>query len=117
MNPIFHITSARAAEDAEKSDQYTPEAFEKDGFIHCSYIHQLCQVADRHFKGQTDLVVLEIDPDKLDCPIKDENLEGGDELFPHVYGSLVMSAVAAIHLLPPGEDGAFELPHGLAARA
>jgi uncharacterized protein (DUF952 family) len=39
----------------------------------------------------------------------DENLEGGTELFPHVYGRLPMSAVVEIHELLPSAEGRFEL--------
>jgi uncharacterized protein (DUF952 family) len=44
-------------------------------------------------------VLLEIDPSRLSCRIVDENLEGGVELFPHVYGRLPMSAVVGIKKL------------------
>jgi uncharacterized protein (DUF952 family) len=87
-----------------------PLAFEADGFIHCSYAHQLAQVAEHHFRGGTDLVVLEIDPTALSCTVIDENLEGGGELFPHIYGRLPMAAVvrthALHHLVPSALGGA-----------
>jgi len=56
-------------------------------------------------------VVLEIDPAKLDCEIVDENLEGGKELFPHIYGRLEMSAVVRVYPLPcdPGGEFTFAL--------
>jgi uncharacterized protein (DUF952 family) len=96
MKTIYHITSAAAAEEAAKSGEYVPDRFAEEGFIHCSYSHQIQGVLDRIFKGRTDLVVLEIDPALLHCRVVDENLEGGTELFPHVYGQLPMSAVLRI---------------------
>ena len=30
---------------------------------------------------------------KLTSPVKNENLEGGDELFPHIYGRINLDAV------------------------
>jgi uncharacterized protein (DUF952 family) len=44
-------------------------------------------------------VVFEIDPALLSCKVIDENLEGGIELFPHIYGRLPMSAVTRIQKL------------------
>src|SRR5262249_33536570 len=96
MNAIYHITSAAAARDAEKSGEYTPEGFAVEGFIHCSYAQQVPGVLNRFFQGRTGLVLLEIDPSRLACRIVDENLEGGAELFPHVYGKLPMAAVVRI---------------------
>jgi uncharacterized protein (DUF952 family) len=96
---IFHITSKGEANAAQRTGEYIPERFGEEGFIHCSYERQVAGVLDRIFKGRTDLVLLEIDPAKLACKVIDENLEGGSELFPHVYGRLPMSAVVGIRQL------------------
>jgi uncharacterized protein (DUF952 family) len=95
---IYHITTAGEAQRAVESGEYTAAGFEREGFIHCSYSHQVPAVAGRLFQGQTNLVLLEIDPQLLDCRVVDENLEGGTEVFPHIYGRLKMSAVVQIRL-------------------
>ena len=110
MPPIFHITTADEAAAAQRHGTYAPQAFDAEGFIHCSYERQVCEVACRRFAGRSDLVLLEIDPGGLTCPVVDENLESGAELFPHVYGRLPMSAVKAVHQFPCGPDGRFTLP-------
>ena len=97
---LYHITSEAEARKAAKAGEYIPAAFEREGFIHCSYAHQVRATLDRIFRGRTDLVVLEIDSQKLSCKVVDENLEGGTELFPHVYGHLSMAAVVKMHALP-----------------
>ena|SRR6187397_2699088 len=104
---IFHITSDAEWQVAQAFRQYRPKRFAEEGFIHCSYKHQLKSVADRLFKGCSDLVLLEIDRTRLSCPIVDENLEGGATLFPHVYGALPVAAVSAAHPFPCEEDGTF----------
>lgn len=96
MTAIYHITSATAASEAKQSGHYVPEGFAVEGFIHCSYAHQVQGVLNRIFQGRSGLVLLEIDPSLLPCPVVDENLEGGTELFPHIYGRLPMSAVVGI---------------------
>jgi uncharacterized protein (DUF952 family) len=93
---LYHITSEAEAKKAQRTGEYVPMAFEAEGFIHCSYGHQVPATLNRIFKGRTDLVVLEIEPARLPCRVIDENLEGGAELFPHIYGKLPMSAVLRI---------------------
>lgn len=96
---IYHITSANEARAAQGSGEYAPRDFQREGFIHCSYAHQVQGVIGRRFQGRTDLVLLEIDPAQLSCKVIDENLEGGAELFPHIYGHLPMAAVVQIKQL------------------
>jgi uncharacterized protein (DUF952 family) len=115
LKPIFHITSRTEAAEAARSGEYIPEEFDADGFIHCSYAHQVTRVADFKFHGRSDVVLLEIDRTALSCDVIDENLEGQAELFPHIYGRLPMSAVVKIHDLPCRSDGRFELPADLPA--
>ena len=110
MTTLFHITSADEAGDAIRAGIYAPRAFEAEGFIHCSYARQVCDVANRIFSGRSDLVLLEIDRTKLTCAVIDENLEGGAQLFPHIYGRLPVLAVVRTHRFPCGADGRFELP-------
>jgi uncharacterized protein (DUF952 family) len=106
-DPIFHITSEPEWQIAQAFGQYRPKRFAEEGFIHCSYAHQVKGVADRLFKGSSDLVLLEIDPARLSCSIVNENLEGGEQLFPHVYGALPVSAVSIVHAFPCEADGTF----------
>ena len=107
MTRIFHITSKREAGEAEKTGIYEPAGFAREGFIHCSYGRQVIATANRIFKGRPDLVLLEIDPAVLGCDVVDENLEGGTELFPHIYGRLKMEAVVRIHTFPCESTGTF----------
>jgi uncharacterized protein (DUF952 family) len=110
---LFHITTRAEAETAAVSGVYTPGAFAREGFIHCSYATQVAGTANRLFRGRDDLVLLEIDRAALMCVVVDENLEGGAVLFPHVYGVVPMSAVVAVHSFPCGADGSFDLPAAL----
>ena len=110
MMPLYHITTRSEAVAAEQSGEYIPTAFAADGFIHCSHARQVVWVANQRFRGRQDLVLLEIDPARLSCPVVEENLEGGEELFPHIYGPLPFSAVVWVHAFPCEGQGSFELP-------
>jgi uncharacterized protein (DUF952 family) len=107
---LFHITTIVEADAARAAGEYRPAAFAREGFIHCSYQRQVVATADRIFRGRDGLILLEIDLARLTCPVVTENLEGGSELYPHIYGALPMDAVRAVHRFPPRADGSFTLP-------
>jgi uncharacterized protein (DUF952 family) len=104
---LFHITSEEEWRAAQAGAEYRPRAFSRDGFMHCSYAGQVLHTANRIFTGVSGLVLLEIDPGRLPCDVVEENLEGGAELFPHVYGPLPVSAVRTVHPFPCDTDGTF----------
>ena len=115
MAIIFHIARSEAwARRAGGS--YRPEMFPVDGFVHCSTEDQVVKVADIRFRGQKGLVLLCIDTDKVTAEIRYENLEGGQELFPHIYGEINADAVAEVAEFEPGVDGYFTLPAALAVQ-
>jgi uncharacterized protein (DUF952 family) len=104
---LFHITSQSEWAAAQARGEYRPQGFARDGFVHCSYANQVTGVANRLFRGRRDLVLLEIDPASLACRVVDENLEGGADLFPHIYGPVPAAAVVAVHEFPCADDGSF----------
>ena len=105
---IVHITTERAWLGAMSQGAYTADSLETEGFIHCSTPAQVIWVANMRFRGRTDLVLLHIDPTRLDARIVYENLEGGEQLFPHVYGAIPISAVVDVTPCRPSRDGAFD---------
>ena len=63
-----------------------------DGYIHLSTADQLRGTLDKHFAGQSGLVIAEVDLGALGDGVRWEVSRGGD-LFPHIYRSLPMTAV------------------------
>ena len=63
-----------------------------DGYIHLSCAEQLQGTLDKHFCGQSGLVIAEIDLRLLGSTVRWEVSRGG-ALFPHVYGPLPKAAV------------------------
>lgn len=63
-----------------------------DGYIHMSTAAQLQETLDKHFAGQKNLAIVEVDLVALGDSIKWEVSRGG-ALFPHIYGTLPMMAV------------------------
>lgn len=92
-------------------DEYRPATFDADGFVHCSFRHQVERTATDLDRGREGLVLLCIDD--LGLPVTVEDCyEAGDE-FPHVYGPIPIDSVVAVLPFPPQPDGSFLLPNGV----
>ncbi len=65
-----------------------------DGFIHLSTAEQLAGTLEKHFAGQQGLQLVEVDLVHLGDAVRWEPSRGG-ALFPHIYGTLPLSAVAS----------------------
>jgi uncharacterized protein (DUF952 family) len=89
---IYHITTVAAWQNAQQHGSYTHPSLEAEGFIHCSYYGQVAETAQVHFKGQTELLLLCIDPACLKVELKSEVSRSG-AAFPHLYGPLNLDAV------------------------
>lgn len=110
MANIFHITKRVEWEGAEREGSYRTPTLASEGFIHCSRSDQVIRIANTLFRGQTGLVLLEIDTSRVEAEIRYENCEGGQENFPHIYGALDSGSVVRVLALEPGEDGSFSMP-------
>lgn len=108
---IYHITTANAWEAAQQSGNYQADSFPTEGFIHCSTAEQVIPVADHLYANQKSLVLLAIDTALVTPPIRWENLEGGTELYPHVYGPLNLSAIIDVVDFLPQSNGCFHFPY------
>jgi uncharacterized protein (DUF952 family) len=110
---LYHITTRTDWEAAQVADSYQADSLAAQGFIHCSTRKQVLKVADRFYRGRRGLILLAIDPARLRSEVRYENLEGGTELFPHLYGPLNLDAVSGVYAFEPAADGSFALPPGL----
>ena len=95
--PIFHITTLEQWNHARLAGSYQADSLVTEGFIHCSTAAQLATTGRRHFAGRADLLVLEIDPDRLRWELRWEESDG--DRFPHLYGPLALDAVISVQTL------------------
>ena len=93
---IFHIAEKLVWEACAKLDSYVPSEYLNEGFVHCSKLSQVEKTANNYYRGREDLVLLAIDPEKLESVTRYENLIGGEEVFPHVYGELHKRAITGV---------------------
>jgi uncharacterized protein (DUF952 family) len=102
MTTIYKILSRGEWQAAQARGRFEGSAVDKrDGYIHFSTAAQAQETAAKHFRGASDLVVLEIDGAVLD--LKWEPSRGG-ALFPHLYAPLESRHVRAVHEAPLGPD-------------
>lgn len=80
-----------------------------DGYIHLSTAGQLDETVDKHFAGQSDLHVAAVDLDAQGDTLKWEPSRGG-QLFPHIYGPLLLETVIAYGPLERDNQGKVRLP-------
>ena len=81
----------------------------RDGFIHLSTAAQLTATVDKHFNGQDDLWIAEVDLEALGEKVRWEPSRGGED-FPHLYADLPLDAVVAYSPLDRDDDGEVRLP-------
>ncbi len=108
---IFHVCKKADWEAAQVSGApYGGSADDlRDGFIHFSAADQLETSVAKHRPGQTGLLLLAVDPERLGDALKWEPSRGG-ALFPHLYGSLSAEAVVWARDLPLGPEGRHVFP-------
>lgn len=81
----------------------------QDGFIHFSTAAQAVETAAKHFAGQDDLLLVQVDSGLLGERLKWEVSRGG-ALFPHLYGDLDLAAATKVVRLPLRPDGRHVFP-------
>lgn len=92
--PIYHLALRPTWEAAQSGGTYqqstVDRTLQEEGFIHCSFAEQVEGTAERYYGDIDDVVLLTIDPTKVDAEVRVENG------FPHIYGPLPVKAVVDV---------------------
>ena len=81
---IYHILVSYEWEQAKDCGFYQPISLDWEGFIHFSTLEQVIGTANRFYRGQTDLLLLEVDETKLSGELRYEaSADSVSDLFPH----------------------------------
>ena len=111
MPIILHIVEKQAWRKAKEQNLYAPQSLETEGFIHCSTPETAIEVANRLFRGQSNLLLLCIDLDKVAAKVLFEKVADPEGwIFPHIYGPLNVDAVVREVEFEPDTNGLFALP-------
>lgn len=113
---IFHSITKTDWAKAKANALYSPESLTKEGFIHCSSQDQLVAITNLVFSKRDDILILEIDAQKVTSKVLLEDLKGHGR-FPHIYGPLNLDAVVNVHAMEvddnPNSKVSFKLPPAL----
>ena len=102
---IYKICPRPLWQAAESAGRFNGSPVDReDGFIHFSTAEQVRETAARHFSGEADLLLVSVSAAALGKELRFEPSRGG-ALFPHLYGSLPLSAVLDVVPMPLGPAG------------
>ncbi len=121
MEWLYHIATVPDWERAQRDGEYRTStrgrSLSEEGFIHASTAAQVLPVANALYVDERhDLVLLVLDTSRIGPEIRHEQVPGGQDPFPHIYGPLDVAAV--VEAVPLERDGpaGFRWPPGLERR-
>ncbi|AQS40845.1 MAG: Hypothetical protein BHV28_01190 [Candidatus Tokpelaia hoelldobleri] len=107
MRFIYKIVSCSLWQEACKNGVFTGAPVDRtSGFIHFSAADQVAETANKHFRGEQDLLLLRVEAAKLGHALRYEVSRGG-ALFPHLYGDLPVETVESVRAFQAGAQGVF----------
>lgn len=106
---LLHIAVPSEWEAAQPTGVYERStigvSLADEGFIHCSYGHQVDGVLAAFYRDVDEVLLLTIDPQRIGAPIVVEDLYDVGEAFPHIYGPLPVDAVIDVRSHRPPRAG------------
>lgn len=93
---LYHLATADEWADARRRGTIEPASLTEEGFVHCSWGHQVAGTVAKHFAGVAGLLALELDPDRFGgVELVEEDSYGSGQAYPHAYGPIPAHAVIA----------------------
>ena len=102
----IHLVPAAIWQAQRGEATYLPEAYEQDGFIHCTIGDgRMLAVANMFYTDDPrPFWALALDPDLITSEVR---FEDPDRVFPHIYGPLQTSAVRGYRHVERDDEGRF----------
>ncbi len=113
--PLWHLAHRSDWEAAQAAGEYRistrGRTLDDEGFIHCSYPHQLGLVARTFYADDPEpLVILELDRAALaDRGVRVRVEDVGGMSFPHVFGPIPPEAVVLVRPVELDADGGLHI--------
>ena len=99
MSLIYKILPRAEWEAASAAGAFRGSPIDvKDGFIHFSAGDQWRETLEKHFAGQSDLVLVAVEAEALGPALKWE-ISRGEALFPHLYGALPTGLAVSVEAI------------------
>jgi uncharacterized protein (DUF952 family) len=110
MPLIYKICPEPLWREAERDERFRGAPIDlQDGYIHFSTAAQVRETAAKHFAGQTDLLLVAVEGERLGDALRYEPSRGGD-LFPHLYAELDPRSALWVKPLPLDAEGGHVFP-------
>lgn len=102
----LHLCPEEVWQSQKDAESYFPEAYEQDGFIHCTDgDEELVSVGNRFYANDVrSFLVLTVD---LGANGERWIYEDAGQIFPHIYGPIHPASVVAIRPVRRDSDGTF----------
>ena len=102
----YHLVPVEEWQAKQQGDEYTPQAFAMDGFIHTTNgLEELAAVGNRYYKDDPrGYLALILDVANIVSPVR---YDDPDQIFPHIYGPLNPSAIIGTLVAVRDADGTF----------
>ena len=102
----YHLVAEPVWERSRGALTYVPEAFDQDGFIHCTNgTDQLITIANMFYLNDPrPFRVLVLDVASIESDVR---YDDPDRVFPHIYGPLNTSAVRGELVVTRDANGTF----------
>jgi uncharacterized protein (DUF952 family) len=110
---LLHMCTTADWEAMRAAGVLAPPSLAEVGFVPLSTPEQVALPANRLFHGRSDVLLLVLDPARIDVEVRWEPGVPGDPdsmRFPHAYGPIPTAAVTATLPYRPGDDGTFTAP-------
>ena len=92
MIMITKVITKRNWEIAKIAGEINEKSLIEERFIHCSFLEQALNVAQKHFVHEEDVLLLTINPAVVKAEIKYELASNGQK-YPHVYGAMLFHSL------------------------
>ncbi|MDA8792083.1 DUF952 domain-containing protein [Bacteriovoracaceae bacterium] len=89
---IYHITQS-SLDDISKQGHYEHPSLAEEGFIHFSTSEQIHRVYQNFYSDLNNLIILQVNVEKLEAELIYEKADDLNDFFPHLYGKLNLEAI------------------------
>src|SRR5512144_1503996 len=100
----FHLVPGDYFEAQDPDADYQPEAFPREGFIHCTDgADEVIRTANRHCRADPrPYLLLEIELSRVRPPVR---YDDDRRIYSHIYGPLNRDAIVEIRTMQRSPDG------------
>jgi uncharacterized protein (DUF952 family) len=96
---IYHIVTVNQWNVQKNNPYYSTASIAIEGFIHCSTQEQFIATIERYYANEKEVVVLTIDVSKVEPKIEYELAPSVNQMFPHIFGELNLSAIVEVKII------------------